>query len=132
MRITVACPEGLISDANHLAMALGYSEADALTYGAAEWQDSEGNLYALASFPVSDEWVGAAQSGLARPAWDTTSHISMAAAGRAQAALVFWTPFSETDAPQATTSALTALGGIEPKDALAAMGLTRATQEAAL
>jgi hypothetical protein len=47
----------------------------------------------------------------------------MTAAGRAQAALVFWMP-GETDAPAATPGVLTAIGGMSGPDALAAMGLT--------
>ena len=44
IRITVACPEALIADANHLAMVLAQGPEDGETYGQPGWQDAEGNL----------------------------------------------------------------------------------------
>jgi len=123
MRITVACPEALRDDANNLAMVLAYGPADGMTYNALNWQDADGNLYAAASFEASEEWVAAAQGPLVRPAWDTEPYtISMAAANRAQDALVFWS--GEGDVPQATLGKLTAVVGDSGPASLAAMGLT--------
>jgi len=119
MRITVACPRALRSDANNLAMVMAFGPPDELTYGALNWQDADGNLYAAASFEVGPEWIGAAQSPLARPEWDTEPYtISMAAAARAQAALVF-----SVDPVPATPTSLTALAGENGLAALCAMGL---------
>ena len=87
MRLTIACPEALRDDANNLAIVLGYGPSDAQTYVALNWQDADGNLYACASLIVSDAFTTTAQSGLQRPAWDTDSHVNMAGANRAQAAL---------------------------------------------
>ena len=42
MRITIACPATLRSDANNLAMVLGYRPDDAETYVALNWQDAGG------------------------------------------------------------------------------------------
>ena len=64
MRLTIACTDALRSDANNLAMVLGYGPADAETYGTPNWQDADGNLYACASLVVSDAFTTAAQSGL--------------------------------------------------------------------
>jgi hypothetical protein len=101
-------------------MVLGYGPADAETYVALNWQDEDGNLYAVASLPVSDAFTTTAQSGLQRPTWDTDNHVNMAAANRAQAALVFsLTPVT------ATPDKLTACAGDDPLAVLAAMGLTR-------
>lgn len=126
MRITVACPENLIDDANHLAMVLAESVADSETYRNPSWQDSEGNLYAAASFVANEEWIGRAQTELTRPDWDTENVIDMVAANRAQAALVFEvSPNTVT----ATPTALTALGGPSGREALEAMGLTQVIQE---
>jgi len=125
MRITAACPETLRGDANHFAMVMAFGPADALTYNALNWQDAEGNLYAAASFEARPEWVQAAQSSLSRPAWDIDQIIDMIAAARAQAALVFFVSDGETPPPQASTTALTAIGGMGGVEALAAMGLTR-------
>ena len=40
MRVTIACPAALRSDANNLAMVLGYGPSDAKTYVALNWQDA--------------------------------------------------------------------------------------------
>jgi len=120
MRLTIACPDALRDDANNLAMVLGYGLGDALTYGALNWQDADGNLYTCASLPVSDTFTSTAQSPLQRPAWDTDNIISMAAANRAQAALVFsLTPVT------AVPDKLTACAGDNALATLAAMGLVR-------
>lgn len=125
MRVTVACPAALVDDANNLAMVLAFSEADALTYRGLNWRDAAGNLYAAASFEARDEWVIGAQSPLARPAWDTEPYsISMAAAQRAQAALVF-----AQEATPAMPGKLTALAGPDGPEALAMMGLSPITYE---
>ena len=85
--------------------------------------------YSAASFPVRDEWVQKAQSPLVRPEWDTEEIIDMAAANRAQAALVFWTPeYDEegnlvTPPPQAAPDKLTAIGGPDGLTALGMMGV---------
>ena len=119
MRLTIACPAPLRDDANNLAMVLGYGPDDAETYVALNWQDADGNLYAVASLPVSDTFTTAAQSGLQRPAWDTDSAISMAAANRAQAALVF-----SLEAVEVAPDKLTACAGDDALATLAEMGLT--------
>lgn len=123
MRITAACPETLRDDANHFAMAMAFGPADARTYSALNWQDSEGTLYAAASFEARPEWIAAAQSSLSRPAWDSNHIIDMAAAARAQASLVFWSTDSAAPPRQAGIGALTAVGGMSGLQALAAMGL---------
>jgi len=120
MRLTIACTDALRSDANNLAMVLGYGPADAETYGTPNWQDADGNLYACASLVVSDTFTTAAQSGLQRPAWDVDNIIDMDAARRAQAALVFsLTPVT------AMPDKLTACAGDDALAVLAAMGLTQ-------
>lgn len=119
MRITCACPEDLIPDANQYAMCLGLSEADSETYRGLNWTDAQGNLYAAASFDARDEWVIFAQAPLQRPLWDLLEDIDMVAAGRAQDALVF-----STEALSASPTTLTALGGMDGLSALVAMGLS--------
>ena len=120
MILTIACPDALRDDANDLAMVLGFGPDDALTYGGLNWQDDDGNLYACASLTVSDAFTTAAQSGLQRPAWDTDSHVNLAGANRAQAALVFsLTPVT------AMPDKLTACAGDDALATLAAMGLSQ-------
>jgi len=126
MRLTITCPDALRDDANNLAMVLGSGLGDAETYGTPNWQDADGNLYACASLPVSDAFITTAQSGLQRPAWDTDSAISMAAANRAQAALVF-----SLEAVEVAPDKLTACVGDDALATLAAMGLTQVDVDAA-
>jgi len=123
MRITAASPEALVADSNNLAMALAFSAADGETYTGLNWQDSNGNLYAAASWEAREEWVAAASQPLVRPAWDVDSIIDMDAATRAQAALVF-----SVEPVLAVPGALTAIGGMDGVAALQAMGLTAVTE----
>lgn len=129
MRLTIACPAAHIDIANHYAMALGYSEADGLTYRNPSWQDAQGNLYAVASLPVSDGFVGAATSPLVRPEWDGEEVIDMTKASQAQALVTLWTVADETDAPQANPSQITAILGMGGQAAIEAMGLTAVPQD---
>ena len=120
MRLTIACPDALRADGNNLAMVLGYGPDDAQTYVALNWQDADGNLYAVASLPVSDTFTTTAQSGLQRPSWDTDNIIDMDAAWWAQEALVVsLTPVT------AMPDKLTACAGDDALAVLAAMGLTQ-------
>ena len=119
MRITAACPEALIADANQLAMCLGRAPADAYTYGAPRWYDADGNAYAAASWETTPAWVEWALSGLARPAWDVNQIIDMDAAARAQAALVFL-----AEPTSATPHDLTAFAHPDGREALRLMGLS--------
>jgi len=120
MRLTIACPDALRDDTNNLAMVLGYGLGDALTYGGLNWQDADGNLYACASLLVSDTFTTTAQTVLERPNWDTDHIISMAAANRAQAALVF-----SLEPVDVAPDKLTACAGEDALATLAAMGLTQ-------
>lgn len=131
MRITTACPEGLIGDANDLAMVLGSGPDDGQTYTALKWQDTDGNRYAAASFEARDEWLAGVREALARPRWDAQPYtVNMAGARRAQVALEFWAPAAGGRAPQADPSRLTAIGGVEGLAALAAMGLVWIEEDA--
>ncbi len=82
-RITVACPESLMSDGNHLAACVGLSEADLNTFTGASWQDASGNLYAVCSAQVTSRVISLLGGALVRPEWDSEKRISMAAANRA-------------------------------------------------
>ena len=48
-KATIATPAAHIPDANQMALCLGESSADDQTFGAANYQDAEGNLYAVCS-----------------------------------------------------------------------------------
>jgi hypothetical protein len=120
MRITIACPVAMTSDANHLAMILAFGPADALTYNGGTWQDDAGNLYSAASGIIGSAFLGLATSALARPLWDTGNVVNMAGAGRAQAAVSL---IQGDDSPLASPTRITAVIGDDGLAALAAMGL---------
>ena len=125
MRVTIICPQAHIEDANHLAMVLGYSAADAATYGAPSWQDGIGNRYAVASLLVSDDFVGAATTALSRPEWDGDLLVAMAAARRAQALVTVWGLGEDEPAPMASPSRILAMFGDDPHGLLVMAGVTR-------
>jgi len=120
MRITIACPVAMTSDANQLAMVLAFGPADALTYGEGTWQDDASNLYSAASGIIGSQFLGMATSTLVRPAWDTDNLVNMAGAARAQAAVAL---IQGDDSPLASPTQITAILGDDGLAALAAMGL---------
>lgn len=125
MRITVACPEAFIPDGRNLAMILGYGPADVDTYKTAQWQDTSGNKYAVASAMIFGEFVGKAQRLLIRPEWDTEPYkVSMAAARRAQAAVHLVDTSVEGYSATAVPSRIVAVLGDDAQAALLLMGLS--------
>lgn len=114
IRVTMACPEALVEDANQLALCLGYGPQDAQTFGAALWQDATGNRYALSSAVQDEAGLARLQGALSAPAWD----CDLAAAGRAQGALRMG--FA------AAPGLIAAQVGVSPAAALAALGVTPA------
>ena len=83
--ITIAVPEQLISDANQLALVLGESAADDKTFTTANWQDADGNLYAVCSTAAKPVFVELASQPLQAPAH--VPDVDIEAAARAQALL---------------------------------------------
>jgi len=124
IRITAAASATIIDAANHYAMCIGMSEAEADTYQGLNWQDGAGNLYAATSFLVRPEWLTAAQSPLVRPAWDTADVVDMTLAAQGQTALRFWSPHQDITNPTATKDTLTAYANSGIQEALELMGLT--------
>ena len=119
MRITIVCPEALITDANQLAMVLGLTVSDVNTYSTPTYQDGDSALYSAASFLASQVWIDKAKSLLVRPRWDEDSIIDMVAAKRAQQVLII----SETTL-QAHSDKITACIGGDGLTAIASMGLS--------
>ena len=126
--LTVACPEADRDDANHLAVALGWTEGWAPdewenTFSA-QYQDEMGNFYRVMSCPVGESFVAhAAMMGpIERPAEDVEPYrINLAAARRAQSKLMPW--FGEGPIPQVALDRIVAVAGIPGVDALKAMAL---------
>ena len=63
-RVTIAAPASQLTEANHLACLMGESAADIETFKAANYQDAQGNLYALCSTVVTDTFMQAQSKGL--------------------------------------------------------------------
>ena len=63
-RVTIAAPESMMTEANHLACIMGESAADIETFKSANYQDSAGNLYAVCSTVVTDTFMAAQTQGL--------------------------------------------------------------------
>jgi len=127
LRVTIACPAALLNDANALALVLGETAADVVTFRSASWEDADGNRYAVASTLARESFVHRAQTALEAP--DHAPDADLAAAGRAQAALVIATDESPA---QASPGALVARMGASTDRALdhvAALGLTRVPQD---
>lgn len=125
--VTIACPAAHIADANQLARVIGYGADDDRTYGEAAWQDADGNLYAVASGPVSPTFPAAAASPLVEPEWGA----DMAAAARAQALVAAFDPAGvEGELPDmaAQPGRITAIIHDDPQQALAWLGLVRITE----
>lgn len=117
-RVTIAVPEAHMSDGNQLALALGESAADDQTFKTANWQDAEGNVYAVCSTvakPVFSEMAG---QPLVAP--DHAPDADLAAATRAQALLAI------NAGPAAPDRIAVILGDRleSAQDHLAALGLT--------
>src|SRR5690554_2272405 len=85
-RVTIAVPETHISDANQLALVLGESAADDQTFTATNWQDADGNLYAVCSTVAKPIFAEMAGQPLQAP--DHAPDADLEAVTRAQALLV--------------------------------------------
>ena len=128
-RATIAAPEAMIDSANQLALCLGQSAADDQTFRVANYQDSQGGLYAVASTVAKPNFVTGAQSQLVAP--EFAPDVDLSAARAAQARL----SIGSLDSPiTATTTGMAAILGDRlesAQDHLAALGLEPVPEEAA-
>jgi hypothetical protein len=124
MRLTVACPEAFMDDAQHLAMALAEGPADARTYRNPNWRDSQGNAYAVASFEAGASWLLSAKEALHRPAWDADADIDLGKARNAQDKILVWSRQDDVAPPAADPSRITLIAGLEGRAALQVLGLS--------
>jgi hypothetical protein len=108
----MACPEGLIDDANALLTILGNGPADGNTFAIAAWSDASGQPYALASWLADRDFEALASAPLLTPDWT----CDMPAALRAQERLIF--------AVSAVPDRITAVFDAAPDAAIQHLGLT--------
>jgi hypothetical protein len=114
-RVTIAVPENLITEANHLACIMGESSADIETFRSAGYQDAQDNLYAVCSTVVTDTFLAAQSQGLP----PSPPHAEAADRALAQSAL-------DTLGQPA---GLMMVVDPDPQAALAQMGLERVPSE---
>ena len=122
-RATIAVPELLTSPANELALCLGESSADDQTFGAANYQDAEGNLYAVCSTVAKPIFAQIAGQPLQAP--DHAPDMDVEAATRAQALL-------QINGGIATPDVIAVILGDRlesAQDHIAALGLTPIPQD---
>lgn len=128
IRITIACPEALMGDANELASVLGLHPDDVYTFTTLTHEDVEGNAYSVVSMLASPNFPEQAVDVLHEPEWGA----NLAAARRAQYALAIYEPPSYfpdeeegeiIEAPFAAPGKLAAVIG--DGDVLGILGLTR-------
>jgi hypothetical protein len=115
---TIAVPEPLIPDANQLALCLGESSADDQTFGAANYQDAQGNLYSVSSTVAKPVFAEKASQPLQAPAH--APGVDLEAATRAQALLQINGGIATPDAIAVILSARTE----SAQDHIAVLGLT--------
>lgn len=138
-RVTIACPEVMIADANQLALVVGESAADVNTFTAANYQTDDGQRYAVASTVAKPALLELAAGSLEAP--DYAPEADIEAAQRAQAALLILDSLEDLpemdgtqtiaeDLPTLDGSQLVAVVDLEPQAAIAALGLQRADPDA--
>ena len=125
-RVTTAVPELLTPKANQIALCLGESSADDQTFGAANYQDAEGNLYAVCSTVAKPIFAQIEGQPLQAP--DHAPDMDVEAATRAQALL-------QINGGKATPDVIAVILGDRlesAQDHIAALGLTRVEQDTEL
>lgn len=119
-RMSLAVPQALMAKANQLALIVGVSEHDDKTFTTANWQDKDGNLYAVCSTvikPVVLGLFGVSLSNITLP-----NHASKADVVAAQQALDKVVKYKQGD--KASTANIMCAIDFEPLTAFADMGLT--------
>lgn len=122
-RITLSCPSGLISAANQLALVAGESAADDQTFTSAGYEDVRGNLFAVASTVVTDNFLAVA-NGLPAELPAHAINADRELAQQALDAMVMWQEGATFD-----INSLTMAVGLTPQDTLVQWGLTQIVTE---
>jgi len=95
-RVTIVVPEQHITKANAIALVLGESINDDQTFTQANWQDAQGNKYAVASTVAKDVFLTGASRPLTAP--NHAPNADVALASQAQAILALCTQTSPVTA----------------------------------
>lgn len=116
--MSLAVPQELMAKANQLALIVGVSEHDDKTFTTANWQDKDGNLYAVCSAIIKPIVLTLADVSLA----DSPLQTKGADVVVAQQALDKVVRYKEGD--KISTDKIMCAIDFEPLTAFADMGLT--------
>ena len=119
-RMSLAVPQALITQANQLALIVGESEHDDKTFSNANWQDKDGNLYAVCSTVIKPVVLGL--FGISLTDITLPAHASNADVTAAQQALDKVVMYKQGD--KASTTSIMCAIDFEPLQAFSDMGLT--------
>lgn len=119
-RMSLAVPQTLMPQANQLALIVGVSKYDDKTFTSANWQDKDGNLYAVCSTVIKPVVLGL--FGISLTDITLPNHASNADVVAAQQALDKVVMYSDGD--KASTAEIMCAIDFEPLTAFADMGLT--------
>ena len=119
-RMSLAVPQALIAKANQLALIVGESEYDDNTFTAANWQDANGNLYAVCSTAIKSVVLGL--FGVSLSDIKLPAHAINADVTAAQQALDKVVMYKQGD--KVSTAKIMCAIDFEPLQAFADMGLT--------
>jgi len=114
-RLTVAVPDALIESANHLAVAIGESAGDFQSFTQADWVDTQGNRYAVASTQCTETLFQYAGSPLQRREF-APEEWSFELASQAQAVIQLW--LGEGPIPSVDPSKIVGIVMNDPMQAL--------------
>lgn len=119
-RMSLSVPQALIAKANQLTLIVGESSDDDKTFTHANWQDKDGNLYAVCSTvikPVVLSMFGISLSNITLP-----THAVNADVTAAQQALDMLVLYDGTQ--QVSTDSIMCAVDYDPLPTLEAMGLS--------
>ena len=118
-RMSLAVPQALIAKANQLALIVGESSDDNKTFTAANWQDANGNLYAVCSTVIKPVVLGL--FGISLTDITLPDHAINADVAAAQQALDNVVMYKQGD--KASADKIICAIDFEPLTAFADMGL---------
>ena len=119
-RMSLAVPQALMTQANNLALITGLSAADINTFTTANWQDKDGNLYAVCSTVIKPVVLGL--FGISLTDVTLPAHAINADVTAAQQALDKVVMYKQGD--KASTASIMCAIDFEPLAAFSDMGLT--------
>ncbi len=119
-RMSLAVPQELMTQANNLALIAGLSAADINTFITANWQDADGNLYAVCSTAIKSVVLGL--FGISLSNITLPDHAINADVTAAQQALDKVVMYKQGD--KASAAKIMCAIDFEPLRAFADMGLT--------